>query len=146
MKTSKRVSEVWSEHDFQQSVIKGDLFRKKCRWSYGTYSLLIACGCCIFVYSFINQQIATVSFVLKNFVAAPSFELLNLAKKTNLLDIADHYALTSMLKHEIKNILIKFLVDQEILDPSALASVLITQTDCSCENLEVQRPIQLVRI
>ena len=37
-------------------------------------------------------------------------ELLNLAKKTDLLNIADHYALTfvkpAMLKHEIKNILI----------------------------------------
>ena len=37
------------------------------------------------------------------FVAALSIELLNLAKMTDLLDIADHYALTSvkpfMLKH-----------------------------------------------
>ena len=44
-------------------------------------------------------------------------ELLNLAKKTDLLNIADHYALTSvkpsMLKHEIKNVLTKFLVDEE---------------------------------
>ena len=58
-------------------------------------------------------------------------ELLNLAKKTGLLNIADQYALTSvkssMFKHEIKNILIKFLVDEEILDQSALSSVLITQ-------------------
>ena len=30
-----------------------------------------------------------------------------------------------MLKHEIKNILIKFLVDEEILNPSALSSVLV---------------------
>ena len=47
------------------------------------------------------------SFKLENFVAAPSIELLNLAKKTDLLYIADHYAFTSvkpsMLKHEIKN-------------------------------------------
>ena len=52
------------------------------------------------------------SFKLENFVAVPSMELLNLAKKTDLLNIADHYTLTSvklsMLKHEIKNILIKF--------------------------------------
>ena len=49
------------------------------------------------------------SFKHENFVVAPSMELLNLAKKTDLY-IADHYALTSvkpsMLKHEIKNILI----------------------------------------
>ena len=80
------------------------------------------------------------SFKLENFVAAPSMELLNLAKKTDLLNIADHYALTSvkpsMLKHEIKNILIKFLVDEDILDPSALSSVLILKLTCSCESLK----------
>ena len=90
------------------------------------------------------------SFKLENFVAAPSMELLNLAKKTDLLNIADHYALTSvkpsMLKHEIKNILIKFLVDEEILDPSALSSVLITQTDLQLRELEIQRQIQLEKL
>ena len=77
-------------------------------------------------------------------------ELLNLAKKTDLLNIADHYALTSvkpsMLKHEIKNILIKFLVDEEILDPSALSSILITQTDLQLRELEIQRQIQLEKL
>ena len=77
-------------------------------------------------------------------------ELLNLAKKTDLLNIADHYALTSvkpsMLKHEIKNILIKFLVDEEILDPSALSSVLMTQTDLQLRELEIQRQIQMEKL
>ena len=90
------------------------------------------------------------SFKLENFVAAPSMELLNLAKKTDLLSIADHYALTSvkpsMLKHEIKNLLIKFLVDEEILDPSALSSILITQTDLQLRELEIQRQIQLEKL
>ena len=90
------------------------------------------------------------SFKLENFVAAPSMELLNLAKKTDLLNIADHYALTSvkpsMLKHEIKNILIKFLIDEEILDPSALSSILVTQTDLQLRELEVQRQIQLEKL
>ena len=90
------------------------------------------------------------SFKLENFVAAPSMELLNLAKKTDLLNIADHYALTSvkpsMLKHEIKNILIKFLVDEEVLDPSALSSILVTQTDLQLRDLEVQRQIQLEKL
>ena len=87
------------------------------------------------------------SFKLENFVAAPSMELFNLAKKTDLLNITYHYALTSakpsMFKHEIKNTLIKFLVDEEILDPSALSSVLITQTDLQLRELEIQRQIQL---
>ena len=90
------------------------------------------------------------SFKLENFVAAPSMELLNLAKKTDLLNIAEHYALISvkpsMLKHEIKNILIKFLVDEEILDPPALSSVLITQTDLQLRELEIQRKIQLEKL
>ena len=46
------------------------------------------------------------SFKLSDFIAAPSQELLDKAKKSDLLDIADHYGLsnikTSMLKHEIK--------------------------------------------
>ena len=51
-----------------------------------------------------------------------------------------------MLKHEIKNTLIKPLVDEEILDPSALSSVLITQTDLQLRELEVQRQIQLEKL
>ena len=81
------------------------------------------------------------SFKLENFVAAPSMELLNLSKMTDLLNISDHYALTSakpsMLKHEIKNILIKFLVEEDLLDQSALSSVLITQTALQLRELEV---------
>ena len=90
------------------------------------------------------------SFKLENFIAAPSMEQLNLAKKTDLLNIADHYALTSvkpsMLKHEIKNILIKCLVDEEILDPSTLSSILMTQTDLQLRELEIQRQIQLEKL
>ena len=77
-------------------------------------------------------------------------ELLNLAKKTDLLNIAVHYALTSvkpsMLKHEIKNILVKLLVDEEILDPSAVSSILIAQTDLQLRELEIQRQIQLEKL
>ena len=87
------------------------------------------------------------SFTLENLIAVPSMELLNLAKKTDLLNIADHYALSSvkpsMLKHEIKNILIKFLVDEEILDLSVLSPVLVTQTDVQMRELEVQRQTEL---
>ena len=45
-------------------------------------------------------------FDLQAFIAAPSQELLNLAKKSDLLDIAAHYEVPSvnksMLKQEIK--------------------------------------------
>ena len=56
------------------------------------------------------------SFKLSDFTASPSQELLDLAKKSDLLDIVAHYELPnvkrSMLKHEIKNILIQFFVDE----------------------------------
>ena len=48
-----------------------------------------------------------------------------------------------MLKHEIKTVLIKFLVDEEILDLSALSSVLVSQTDLQLRDVDVQLQIQL---
>ena len=83
------------------------------------------------------------SFKLSDFIAAPSQELLDKAKKSDLLDIADHYGLsnikTSMLKHEIKNILIQFFVDEEIFDSSATSQILVTQTDLQLRELEIKR-------
>ena len=46
----------------------------------------------------------------------------------------------------MKNILIKFLVDEAFLDPSALSSVLITQTDLRLQELEIQRQIQFEKL
>ena len=61
------------------------------------------------------------SFKLSDFTASPSQELLDLAKKSDLLDIAEYYELPnvkrSMLKHEIKNILIQFFLMREFLIP-----------------------------
>ena len=90
------------------------------------------------------------SFDLQAFIAAPSQELLNVAKKSDLLDIAAHYELTtvnkSMLKQEIKNILVQFLVDKEILDSSALSLVLVTQTGLHIRELEIQKQIELEKL
>ena len=78
------------------------------------------------------------SFDLNTFIAAPSQELLNLAKKTAMLDIAAHYELTtvkrSMLNHEIKNILIQFLADEEIFDSSAFLILLLLRQTYRCES------------
>ena len=49
-------------------------------------------------------------------------------------------------KHEIKNILIKIAIDKEILDPSVLDSVLVTQTDTQLLDLEIHRQIQLEKL
>ena len=90
------------------------------------------------------------SFNLENFVAAPSVEFLNLAKKRAYLDIADHYAPTfvkpSKLKHEIKNIPIRFLVAEAILDLSALSSVLVTQTGLQLRVQEIHIQVQLEKL
>ena len=90
------------------------------------------------------------SFDLQAFITAPSQELLNWAKKSDLLDIAAHYELTSvsksMLKREIKNILVQFLVDKEILDSSALSLVLVTQTGLQMQELEIRKQIELEKL
>ena len=74
------------------------------------------------------------SFKLSNFTVSPSQELLDLARKYDLFDIADHYGLVpyvkkTTLKHGIKNILVHFFLDEEIFDSSAISQILVTQTD-----------------
>ena len=90
------------------------------------------------------------SFKLSDFIAAPSQELLDKAKKSDLLDIADHYGLsnikTSMLKHEIKNTLIQFFVDEEIFDSSATSQILVTLTDLQLRELEIKRQIEMEKL
>ena len=94
---------------------------------------------------FAYQQKATMSFKLEDFIAASSQELLNLAKKSDLLDIAIHYSIpsvkTSMLKHEIKNIIIQFFVDEEIFEPSATSHIMVSQTDLQLKELEFKRQL-----
>ena len=89
-------------------------------------------------------------FDLGNFIAAPSQELLDLAKKSDLLDIVDHYGLPNvkktMLKHEIKNILIQFFVDEEIFDSSATSQILVTQTDLQLRELEIKRQLEIEKL
>ena len=96
------------------------------------------------------QQKATMSFKLGDFIAAPSQELLNLAKKSDLLDIASHYSIpnvkTSMLKHEIKNIIIQFFVDEEIFEPSATSHIMVSQTDLQLRELENKRQLELEKM
>ena len=90
------------------------------------------------------------SFKLSDFTASPSQELLDLAKKSDLLDIADHYGLLNikktMLKHEIKNILIQFFVDEEIFDSSATSQILVTQTDLQLREQEIKRQVEMEKL
>ena len=96
------------------------------------------------------QQKTITSFDLGNFIAAPSQELLDTAKKSDLLDIVDHYGLPNvkktMLKHEIKNILIQFFVDEEMFDSSATSHILVTQTDVQLRELEIKRQLEIEKL
>ena len=51
-----------------------------------------------------------------------------------------------MLKHEIKNILIQFFVDEEIFDSSATSQILVTQTDLQLRELEIKRQVEIEKI
>ena len=87
------------------------------------------------------------SFKLSDFTASPSQELLDLAKESDLLDIADRYDLPkvkkTLLKHEIKNIHIQFFVDEEIFDSSATSQILVTQTNLQFRELEIKRQVEM---
>ena len=89
------------------------------------------------------------SLKLRDFTASPSQELLDLAKKSDLLDIADHFGLPNikktMLKHDFKNIPIQFFVDEEIFDSSTTSQILVTQTDLQLRELEIKRQVKILR-
>ena len=85
------------------------------------------------------------SFDLNALIAAPSQELFNLAKKIDLLGIAAHYEVKrSMLKHEIKNILIQFFVDErKFLIPLLCLIFLSLKQTCKCKNLKLRDKLRL---
>ena len=73
-----------------------------------------------------------------------------MAKKSDLLDIADHYGhpnvKKTMLKREIKNILNQFFVDEEIFDSSATSQILVTQTDLQLRKLEIKKQVEMEKL
>ena len=78
------------------------------------------------------------------------FLLFQWLKKSDLLDIADHYGLPNvkktMLKYEIKNILIQFFVKENIFDSSATSQILVTQTDLQLRELEIKRQVEMEKL
>ena len=90
------------------------------------------------------------SFDLDKFMAEPSVELLNLGKKTDLLNLAKHYKLSeiksSMRKHEIKNILVQYFVDEEIFNENALSLIVDVQSVSSSKELELKFQIRQLEI
>ena len=90
------------------------------------------------------------SFDLDKFTAEPFVELLNLGKKTDLLNLAKHYKLSeiksSMRKHEIKNILVQYFVDEEIFNENALSLIVDVQSVSSSKELELKFQIRQLKI
>ena len=90
------------------------------------------------------------SFDLDKFTAEPSVELLKLGKKTDLLNLAKHYKLSeiksSMRKHEIKNILVQYFVDEEIFNENALSLIVDIQSVSSSKELELKFQIRQLEI
>ena len=90
------------------------------------------------------------SFDLDKFTAEPSVELLNLGKKTDLLHLAKHYKLSeiksSMRKHEIKNVLVQYFVDEEIFNENALSLIVDIQSVTSSKELELEFQIRQLEI
>ena len=90
------------------------------------------------------------SFDLDKFTAEPSVELLNLGEKTDLLNLAKHYKLSeiksSMRKHEIKNILVQYVVDEEIFNENALSLIVDVQSVSSSKELELKFQIRQLEI
>ena len=90
------------------------------------------------------------SFDLDKFTAEPSVELLNLGKKTDLLNFAKHYKLSeiksSMRKHEIKNILVQYFVNKEIFNENALSLTVDVQSVSSSKELELKFQIRQLEI
>ena len=90
------------------------------------------------------------SFDLDKFTAEPSVELLNLGKKTDLLNLVKCYKLseikTSMRKHEIKNILVQYFVDEEIFNENALSLIVDVQSVSSSKELELKLQIRQLEI
>ena len=78
------------------------------------------------------------SFDIDKFTAESSVELLNLGKKTDLHKLAKHYKLSeikiSMRKHEIKNILVQYFVE-EIFNQNALSLIVDVQSVSSSKEL-----------
>ncbi len=73
------------------------------------------------------------SFHIDEFVANPSQEVLTSLRKCDLLEVAEHYKIeairSSMLKSEIKRILVNFLVEEDILPETALEILETEKTD-----------------
>ena len=90
------------------------------------------------------------SFDLDKFTAEQSVELLKLGKKTDFHNLAKHYKLSeiksSMRKHEIKNILIQYFVDEEIFNENALSLIVDVQSVSSSKELELKFQIRQLEI
>ena len=98
----------------------------------------------------LDQQQVNMSFNLDKFVAQPSQELFLLARKADLLDLSRHYDVTtvksSMSKQEIRNILIRYFVEQNILGQESLSLIMESQSAIQLKELELKYRLEEKRL
>ena len=86
------------------------------------------------------------SFTPESFMENPSQESLESLRKVDLLNLAEHLQLTSvrthMRKHEIRNIIVNYLVDNNLLDKSALS--LLVEPESAIDSKQVE--LELARL
>ena len=84
------------------------------------------------------------SFEVEKFVATPSVRELNAIKKSELLQLVQHYGLTadsSLSKSQIKEVVLKYLVDEEIIP-----SMEISEENMPVEGMTGEELLQLKRL
>ena len=80
------------------------------------------------------------------FEKEPSLEKVSQLKKTELLDVAKHYGVSvkaAMRKSEIKNHLIKYCVDEEILPEACLESIVEVTSVAELRKIELEHEFRL---
>ena len=80
-------------------------------------------------------------FELEKFIASPSEEQLKALKKSELVQVAEHYEIkfnSSMNKSEIKTLVVNYLVEEELLPETSLAMLKPDQDLLAIRKLELE--------
>ena len=86
---------------------------------------------------------------VNDFEVKPTIEQVHNLKKTELLEVCKHYeinAKVSMKKAEVKQMLVEYFVDENVLPDSVLESVKVQTTDVELRKLELEHDMRLKEI
>ena len=83
------------------------------------------------------------------FEKAPDIEQITRLKKTELLEVAKHYGVATkavMKKSEVRNILVKYFVDEELLPESCLETITEPSSLSDIKKLELEHEFRLKKL